>query len=275
MPAPDAAPDAARVAAAAPGPPRVFRKVRTDAPPGLFRCEAAGLRWLADAGGAPVVEVLAVDGTSLTLRHLVAVRPDAAAARAFGAALARTHDAGAPAFGSPPPGWDRDGFVGPLQELLPLPAAAHATWGAFSADARLLPLVDEGVARGVLTAADRAAAEAVADRLREGRWDDDEPPARLHGDLWSGNVVWTAEGGVLVDPAAHGGHRETDLALLALFGLPHLDAVLAGYEGVHPLRPGWRGRRSLHQLHPLALHAVLFGGGYVGSLRTALARWSG
>jgi fructosamine-3-kinase len=106
----------------------------------------------------------------------------------------------------------------------------------------------------------------VADRARAGAWDDDEPPARLHGDLWAGNVMWTPQGATLIDPAAHGGHRETDLAMLALFGLPHLDDVLAAYDDERPLRPGWRRRTALHQLYPVGVHAVLFGGHYVAQL---------
>src|SRR5205085_668353 len=98
-----------------------------------------------------------------------------------------------------------------------------------------------------------------------------EPAARLHGDLWSGNVSWTTRGAVLIDPAAHGGHRETDLAMLALFGHPGLDDVVAGYESVTPLAAGWRERLPLHQLHPLLVHAVLFGGGY-GAQAEAAAR---
>lgn len=74
--------------------------------------------------------------------------------------------------------------------------------------------------------------------------------------------MWTPDGVVLIDPAAHAGHRETDLAMLALFGCPHYDAVIAGYQQVRPLRPGWRDRIGLHQLFPLLAHVVLFGGGY-------------
>ena len=94
--------------------------------------------------------------------------------------------------------------------------------------------------------------DAVIDRCRAGDFDDDDRPARIHGDLWSGNVMWTADGVVLIDPAAHGGHRETDLAMLALFGCPYLDEVLSGYQSVRPLREGWRERVGLHQLYPLA-----------------------
>ena len=101
-----------------------------------------------------------------------------------------------------------------------------------------------------------------------------EPPARLHGDLWSGNVVWTADGAVLIDPAAHGGHRLTDLAMLELFGAPHLAEIRAGYAAVHPLpAPGaWDDLVALHQVYPLGMHAVLFGGGYVGAFARLVAR---
>jgi fructosamine-3-kinase len=94
-------------------------------------------------------------------------------------------------------------------------------------------------------------------------------PARLHGDLWSGNVMWTPDRVVLIDPAAHASHRENDLAMLALFGCPHLDAILAGYQRVRPLKPGWRNRIRLHQLFPVLAHVVLFGGGYAGETHAA------
>ena len=111
--------------------------------------------------------------------------------------------------------------------------------------------------------------DAVIDRCRAGDFDDDDRPARLHGDLWSGNVVWTGDGVVLIDPAAHGGHRETDLAMLALFGCPYLEEVLSGYQSVRRLRAGWRDRVPLHQLYPLLAHVVLFGGGYAHQAEAA------
>ncbi len=250
----------------------MFRKARADAPAGFFRCEAAGLAWLRAAGGARVVDVLDVGEDHLDLVRLSPAPPTADAARAFGRALATTHDAGAPAFGAPPDGWDGDSFFGPLDAPLPMPSGRHESWGEFLAERRLRPLA-ASLARARAADDDTLAGlDRLADRLSSGELDDDDTPARLHGDLWSGNVVWTAQGATLVDPAAHGGHRETDLAMLALFGLPFLDEVLAGYQEAHPLRPGWRGRTGLHQVYPVGVHALLFGGGYADHLARLVAR---
>ncbi|OBG37609.1 fructosamine kinase family protein [Mycobacterium sp. E3198] len=251
-----------------------FVKQHPDAPTGYFAWEAAGLGWLAGIdGGVPCAQVVSVDATSLTLRRLESVPPSAEAAEAFGAQLATTHDAGAPAFGAGPAGWDGPGFFGPLSRPLPMSLRRHRRWGAFYADERLAPMAELAAAR--LGASTRATIDAVAARCRAGDFDDDDGPARLHGDLWSGNVMWTPDGVVLIDPAAHAGHRETDLAMLALFGCPHYDTVVAGYQRVRSLRPGWRNRVGLHQLFPLLAHVVLFGGGYAqqtdAAARAALA----
>jgi fructosamine-3-kinase len=86
--------------------------------------------------------------------------------------------------------------------------------------------------------------------------------------------MWTNSGVVLIDPAAHGGHRESDLAMMALFGLPHLDTVIDAYQEVHPLVDGWEDRLKLHQLFPLLVHAILFGGGYMQQTLAAAARYA-
>lgn len=254
--------------------PPVFRKGSVTAPAGYFRWEAAGLAWLAQApGGAAVAEVLAVGEQHLDLRRLTFANPDPLHAEAFGAALARTHDAGAPAYGSPPPGWAGDGFLGPLHEPLPLPLRPEPTWGTFYAEQRILPALRLGVDRGTYHRGDVALFEALARRVAAGEFDDGAGPARLHGDLWSGNLLWTAEGSVLIDPAAHGGHRESDLAMLALFGCPHLDWVRSGYLAQHRLDAQWPQRVALHQVHPLMVHAVLFGGPYVEQSREHARRY--
>lgn len=219
--------------------------------------------------------VLDVGEHHLDLTRLEAVPPSPEAADAFGARLARTHDAGAAAWGAGPEGWSGDGFFGPLSEPLPMPLGSWPTWGEFYAEARIVPMVRLARDSGVYDEDAARAFDPLCRRLVDGVLDTDDVPARLHGDLWSGNVLWAAVGATLIDPAAHGGHRETDLALLALFGAPHLDAVLSGYRAVHPPADGWEERVGVHQLHCLLVHAVLFGGGYAGRALQVARRGGG
>ncbi|MCC4249078.1 MULTISPECIES: fructosamine kinase family protein [Microbacterium] len=243
-------------------------KTRDDAPDGFFAAEAAGLAWLAAAGGVRVVEVLETAPTRIVLERVTPERPTAEAAERFGAGLAETHDAGAAAFGAPPPGWTGDIFIGRRSQ----PARPEPMWGAFYAAQRVEPFLDPAVAAGNLSASGAGIVRRACALLSAGAFDDDDGPARLHGDLWAGNVLWSAGGVVLIDPAAHGGHRETDLAMLALFGCPFLDRILAAYDTRHPLRPGWRERVPVHQLHPLAVHAAGHGPSYGDELVDAAER---
>jgi fructosamine-3-kinase len=149
-------------------------------------------------------------------------------------------------------------------------------WGSFYARLRLAPFARAARDRGSLDAQAARAIDRICDRLEaadEALTGPAEPVARLHGDLWSGNVIWTATGAVLIDPAAHGGHRETDLAMLELFGLPHLREVIAAYDEAAPLAPGRDERTGLHQLHPLLVHAVLFGSSYGAGVARVAARY--
>lgn len=246
-------------------------KQRADAPDGFFEAEAAGLAWLAEAeavGGVRVARVLEVAPGRIAVERIAHSRPDAAAAASFGRALARTHSAGAVAFGAPPDGWSGPLFIG----RLPQPAAHERTWGVFYARDRVARFLEPAHRAGNLSTKEIDVVERACALIATGVFDDDEPPARLHGDLWNGNVLWSPAGAVLIDPAAHGGHRETDLAMLELFGCPHLGLVIDAYQSEHALRPGREERVTVHQLHPLAVHAVGHGRAYGVALVDAARR---
>lgn len=235
----------------------VYRKSGS---PAQIAWEARGLAWLAAAQGAAVVPILGGDERSLQIEYLSPAPPTPAAAEAFGRSLAVTHAAGADSFGAPPAGWDaaQPGWIGRAR----LPLGQYARWGEFYAELRVLPHAEAAHRLGRLSSSGLASIERVCQRLRDGQFDDGRPPARLHGDLWAGNAISTAQGFVLIDPAAHGGHGETDLAMLALFGFPHLSLVQDAYAEAAQLADGWQSRVRLHQLHPLLVHAELFGGHY-------------
>jgi fructosamine-3-kinase len=229
--------------------------------------EATSLRWLADADAVPVVPVLGQDRDWLVLGWIEPGRPGSAAAEELGRGLAGLHRSGAAAFGQSPPGGPRDAWIGRAAMV----NEPGPSWPAWYGEYRIRPYVRRCAAAGTFSTDDAAVFDRVIDRL-PALAGPDEPPARLHGDLWSGNVVWSAGPAVLIDPAAHGGHRETDLAMLALFGCPELDRVLAAYREVAPLADGWADRVALHQLFPLLVHAELFGGGYPGQALAAARR---
>jgi len=233
----------------------VFAKAAHDADgaqAAAFAAEANGLRWLAEASAVPVPVVLGVDENLLVIELLPAGGPTRDAAEDFGAGLARMHAAGAPSFGAPWPGYIAS---------LPLANTPGTEWGSWYAEHRLVPYLRIAHNRGALSGADVSLVETVAGRIGE-LAGPPEPPSRIHGDLWSGNVLWSGGRGWLIDPAAHGGHRETDLAMLALFGAPHLDRITRAYAAAVPLADGYRRRVPLHQLHPLLVDVCLFGGSY-------------
>ncbi|MFG3094170.1 fructosamine kinase family protein [Streptomyces sp. NPDC048202] len=226
--------------------------------PGAVRAEAAGLRWLAAADAVRVPAVLGFDEWSLVSERVQSGGPGPGAATRFGRALAALHASGAPAFGAAPPDGPEEAYIG----RAPMRNARGDDWPSWYAEHRVLPYLRSAVDAGTVRPGEAGVIEAVCERL-PALAGPAEPPARLHGDLWQGNVLWGADGEVhVIDPAAHGGHRETDLAMLSLFGCPHLEQVLTGYEETSPLAAGWRDRVGAHQLFPLLVHAVLFGRGY-------------
>ena len=227
-----------------------------------FAAEANGLRWLAEAAAVPVPAVLAVGPSALVISRIPPEGSTPEAAFGFGADLARLHAAGADSFGAPWPG-----FIASLPlDNAPLPPGGG--WPEWYADRRLLPFLRRAVDAGALRPDDARLVEAVIERIGS-LAGPPEPPSRIHGDCWAGNVLGSRGRGWLIDPAAHGGHRETDLAMLALFGAPDLDRILAGYNDTVPLAAGWRSRIPLHQLHPLLVHACLFGASYREEVRSA------
>jgi len=249
----------------------VFAKTHASPPPGFFTREAADLAWLAGPGVVSVPEVLAAsDGGDGEPPHLVLSWVDegravAGTEEAFGRSLAQLHAAEPDGFGRA----DRrtTGSRG-------LPNEPCPTWAEFYATQRLAPLAR--IARD-----EQALAPAVVDALE--RLDADrlvavggplEPPARLHGDLWAGNrLVDRAGESWLIDPAAHGGHREFDLAMMRLFG-GFGAGCFAAYDEVWPLAEGWRDRIALHQVAPLVVHAIKFGGSYRSAAADAISAYA-
>ena len=272
--------------------------------------EAFGLAWLAEPmseGGAFVVPHTGAMAGQLSTRRIRETRVDEQAAFEFGRALARTHAAGAGGWGAPPRGWEGDGYMG--RKELQLPAAGSEdslpTWGEFFATQRILPCLKYARDNGSMSASEISVVERVAARISAGDFTSAQPgllasdsPARRHGDLWTGNVLWAdrdsldwappaagtgqADGkrsdlhrvvGVIIDPAAQGGHAETDLAYLEVFGQPYLGQIYAGYNSISKLETGWKQRMDIHQLHILAVHAAIFGGGYGHATATTAMRY--
>ena len=258
--------DAFRVALADGG--DAFVKTREDPAPGEYASEAAGLRWLGEPGALRTPRVLALDERYLALEWIAPGRLSDAGADELGRGLAGTHAAGAPAFGD-------FGTGGPARfgELC-LPNDPAASWPEFYVERRLLPLAAGARERDALSPAGASALLRVCERMGD-LAGPPEPPARLHGDLWSGNVMAGEDGRPwLIDPCAYGGQREVDLAMLRLFGAPS-ERVFAAYEEAWPLAEGWRERVELYQLLPLLVHAVLFGGSYGGAAERVARRYAG
>jgi fructosamine-3-kinase len=244
-----------------------FVKTRADAAPGEYEAEAEGLRWLAEPGALRTPAVLEVGERHLALEWIERGRLSSDGAEELGRALAETHAAGAPCFGMP------KGSAGGSFGSLRLSNEPTPDWASFYAERRIGPLAREARERGIVSAEGGRALERVCARMPE-LAGPPEPPARLHGDLWSGNVMGDAEGRPwLIDPSCYGGHREIDLAMLRLFGAPS-ERIFAAYQQHAPLASGWQERVELYQLLPLLVHALLFGGSYVGAAERVAAHYA-
>jgi fructosamine-3-kinase len=258
---------------------RVFVKTNRRADPRMFACEAHGLEWLREADAVRIPAVLAYsnsdsdsDSYADNTTPFLALERIASTARAadfddqLGRSLAQLHRFGAPAFG-----FTEANFIGSL----PQDNTACATWAEFYVRRRLEPQLRAAIDAGH-AASSRSRWTRDFDRLFA-RINDltgpTEPPARLHGDLWGGNVLADENGApCLIDPAVYGGHREVDLAMLRLFGGAS-PRCYAAYHEKFPLAEGHAERVRLYQLYPLLVHVNLFGGGYVSSVESALSAY--
>jgi fructosamine-3-kinase len=234
-----------------------FRKHDPSAPSDFFAVEAEGLWWLRSAKAIAVPEVISVDTRSIEIERVNTGAWTGEVDERFGRELAALHRAGAPSFG-----WERDGYIGPLRVV----NTPTDDWPTFYWTSRIEPFMRAAS----LPSGAAATFDALSARLLD-LAGPPEPPSRLHGDLWRGNVLADRDGRPwIVDPSAHGGHRETDLAMLQLFG-GFGPRCFDAYDEAFPLADGWRERVALHQLYPLLVHAVLFGGSH-GAQAVAAAR---
>jgi fructosamine-3-kinase len=243
---------------------RIFVKTHANPPRGMFEAEARGLRWIEETRAIRVPRVLAFSDERpayLALELLESAKRCKGFDEILGRSLAALHRFGTSSFGL-----DHDNFIG----RLPQSNAPASDWPTFYWSSRLEPQLRLASDHGLVDGGLRARFEALRRVLPE-RLGPEEPPSRLHGDLWGGNLHVDETGRpTLIDPAAYGGHREMDLAMMRLFG-GFGARVFAAYEDAYPLAPGAVERVPLHQLYPLLVHVNLFGGSYLGSLERALS----
>jgi fructosamine-3-kinase len=227
----------------------------------MFAAEARGLDWLRQAGTLRLPLVLAATPDFLALEYLMPGPRQPNFDESLGRGLAALHRSPAPEWGL-----DHDNFIGPL----PQANGACATWPEFYAERRLRPQVAKATAGGHAPGGWAERFEKLYRALPTLL--PDEPPSRLHGDLWGGNIHCGPSGEpCLIDPAAYAGHREVDLAMMRLFG-GFGPGVFDSYHNAYPLREGHDLRVPLYQLYPLLVHVNLFGGGYVSLVEQALER---
>ncbi|HEY1023594.1 MAG TPA: fructosamine kinase family protein [Sphingobacteriaceae bacterium] len=233
----------------------------------MFAMEAEGLRTIGNTGTIAVPGVIGF-GVSAEQQFLLMewIDPGTRTCKAeyeLGRKLAGLHRNSASAFGL-----DHDNFIGSLPQSNRL----TRTWDDFFISERIEPLLKTAIDNGLISRTVVADLSLIAKTLLSRC--PIEMPALLHGDLWSGNVMFTAGGEpMLIDPAVYYGHREMDIAMTNLFG-GFSDEFYAGYQHEFPLEGGWRDRVDLWNLYPLLVHLNLFGVGYLPQVKTILKRFS-
>jgi fructosamine-3-kinase len=238
----------------------VFVKSNTATDPTMFTAEARGLAWLGEARALRVPRVLHVAEDFLVLEHLESGRRRPDFDEHLGRGLAVLHRFGAPGFGL-----DHDNFIG----RLPQANATAPTWPDFYRERRLEPQLRLAQEAGLCPPSLARGFEQLFAVL-EDRVGPPEPPARLHGDLWGGNLMVDDAGApCLIDPAVYAGHREVDLAMMQLFG-GFSPRFFSAYQEAWPLAPGYEERVPLYQLYFLMVHVNLFGRSYLAQAEHAL-----
>ncbi|MFT3900630.1 MAG: fructosamine kinase family protein [Gordonia sp. (in: high G+C Gram-positive bacteria)] len=247
----------------------LFLKWRPDSTPDLFAREAVGLRVLREhRGNLAVPEVLREGPSGLVLEWIESGAPSSTTEEDLGRGLAELHRTTSDHFGS------LDGALAGYLGSARVDLTPTADWPEFFVQRRVVPLIERGIAQGVVAPEARTLIDELLPRAAE-LCGPPEPPALVHGDLWAGNRMVGAGGqNWLIDPAAHWAHREIDLAMMNLFGGFGRDCF-AAYDEAFPLADGWQGRIRWYQLPPLLVHAILFGGGYGSSALGVLRHYAG
>lgn len=243
---------------------RYFLKVNdAEKYPDMLLKEAAGLTELRKKGKLYVPAVLKTgieeNQQYLLLEWIEKGRPSASFWTDFGHSLAALHQEPQPWFG-----WKTTNYIGRVVQ----DNKQHDTWDEFYTECRIMPLVERLFNLGIFDRTDLNAAGHFCNALDS--LFPAEPPALLHGDLWSGNYSITEAGHpVIFDPAVYYGHREMDLGMTQLFG-GFDNSFYEAYNEQYPLEPGWQKRMKLTQAWPLLVHAVLFEGIYISKARAIL-----
>ncbi|MDR1448588.1 MAG: fructosamine kinase family protein [Candidatus Ancillula sp.] len=252
---------------------RLHTKTISTSPRGFYEAEALGLEFLRETGGARVVEVAEYSESKLVLEFISSSTPNAQSAWNFGRMLALTHSKKEKYFGITP---SKYSYYGPLDDPLNAVYKKTALYHDY-VENRLKQMTDACLMRKKITRSEVLKIEDCVMSYLETAPEEflNELPSRVHGDLWSGNLMWTTNSsgeveGVLIDPAAHTGHREEDLAMLSLFGVQYFEKILEGYNSQYPLTSGFRARFDLHNIYPLLAHVAFYDRSYLSQVYSIL-----
>ncbi len=240
-----------------------FLKTNRSTPADMFSREAEGLETLRVADGPRLPEPFVWGESFLLMEDLVPAARRADYWPAFGCQLAALHSHVGERFG-----FDHDNYIG----RTPQPNPWTEDGFTFFAQHRLLFQARLAHQRRLLGKRELAQTERLADRLPE--LVPVQPASLIHGDLWGGNAITDASGApAVIDPAAHYGWAEAELAMTALFG-SFPESFYRAYQEARPLQPGFPNRIPIYNLYHLLNHLNLFGEGYLGEVLEILRAYN-